>query len=473
MSAKPQKVRKVTKWVLREISLVPIGADPGAKTRKKENMTTPQTTIAPPQPPNPSPIQTRAAVNQEIRALGQSFTIDASAVDALIDRQATVEEARAEIIEALRIRQDRPAPAPRVTLMNDNTSPDTFITRAGEALFARANPSHTPSDQARQFMGMTMKDMAAESLRMRSISTTGLSPADLVKRALTTSDFPQLLGNAAHHEVRAAYTAAPAVLKMLARQTTASDFRAKNKIALSEGPTLEKVNEKGEFKYGSLAESGSSYKIDTFGKIIGLSRQAIVNDDLGAFTSLSRIFGQSAAEFEAQFLVDLLESGSGLGPVMSDAKALFHVDHGNKSVAGAVPSEATFSTARTALRKQKGLTGKPINVPPKFILVPPDLETTTEKLLAIVQPNSAATVNPFGGKLALAVEARLSSATRWYMTSDTGAIDGLEFAYLAGEEGPQVDTRAGFEIDGLEIKCRLDFGAAFLDWRGWYTNAGA
>jgi hypothetical protein len=471
LSNNQTKVRKVTKWKLREVSLVPIGADPGAKTRTNP-MTTPAISPAPAPIVQPPAIQTRAAANQEIRALGASFSIDAVAVDALIDRQATVEEARTEIIEALRLRQDRPAPAPRVTLMNDNTSPDTFVTRAGEALFARANPAHKPSDAARQFIGMTMKDMAAESLRMRSISTTGLAPADLVKRALTTSDFPQLLGNAAHREVRVAYQAAPAVLKTLARQTTASDFRAKNKIALSEGPTLEKVNENGEFKYGSLAESTSSYKIDTFGKIIGLSRQAIVNDDLGAFTSLARIFGQSAAEFEAQFLVTLLESGSGNGPNMNDAAALFHASHGNKAAAGAAPSETTLSTARAALRKQKGLTGKPVNVPPKFLLVPPEIETSSEKLLAVIQPTKSGDVNPFGGKLSLAVEARLSSATRWYLTADSGVIDGLEFAYLAGEEGPQVETRAGFEVDGLEIKCRLDFGAAFLDWRGWYMNPG-
>ena len=49
---------------------------------------------------------------------------------------------------------------------------------------------------------------------------------------------------------------------------------------------------------------------------------------------------------------------------------------------------------------------------------------------------------------------------------------GLTYAYLAGSEGPQIETRAGFEVDGVETKVRLDYGAGFEDWRAWYTNGG-
>lgn len=469
-----ERVRTITKWTLLEVSLVPVPSDASAKVRSN-SVTTAQPTPPAPAPAAPPPaVQTRAQVNGEIRALGETFNIEAATINDLIDREVTVEQARSAILDAMRTRQN-PAPAPRVTLVADNESPEAFVTRAAEGLYARSNPAHKLSDAARPYANLSMVDLARESLRIRSVSTTGLSAPDIVKRALqTTSDFPLLLGGAANREVRAAYEAAPATLKNLARQTTAADFRAKNKLQLSEAPTLEKVNEAGEFKSGALAEGGTSYKIDTYGKIIGLSRQAIVNDDLGAFRDLARIFGLSAAEFEAQFLVTLLESGAGSGPVFaSDGVTLFHASHGNKAASGAAPAEATLSAARTAMRKQKGLSGKPINVPPKFLLVPPELETSAEKLLATVQPKNTADVNPFGGKLDLAVEARLSSATRWYLIADTAAIDGLEYAYLAGEEGPQVESRAGFEVDGVEIKCRLDFGAAFLDWRGWYMNAGA
>ncbi|MGQ3050077.1 MAG: phage major capsid protein [Niveispirillum sp.] len=110
---------------------------------------------------------------------------------------------------------------------------------------------------------------------------------------------------------------------------------------------------------------------------------------------------------------------------------------------------------------------------PRNLLVPPALETTAEKWLASIAPATAADVNPFSGSLSLVVEPRLSSATRWYVTADPGEIDGLEFAYLSGAEGPQVESRSGWDVDGVEIRVILDFGAGFIDHRGWFMNAGA
>jgi hypothetical protein len=81
-------------------------------------------------------------------------------------------------------------------------------------------------------------------------------------------------------------------------------------------------------------------------------------------------------------------------------------------------------------------------------------------------------VNPFSGKLSLVVEPRLAGAA-WYLAADPGEIDGLEYAYLEGQEGPYIETERGFEIDGLRVKVRVDFGAGFVDWRGWFKNPGA
>ena len=93
--------------------------------------------------------------------------------------------------------------------------------------------------------------------------------------------------------------------------------------------------------------------------------------------------------------------------------------------------------------------------------------------MASIAPATAADVNPFSGSLSLEVEPRLSSGTRWCVTADPGEIDGLEFAYLSGAEGPQVESRSGWDVDGVEIRVILDFGAGFIDHRGWFMNAGA
>ena len=98
-----------------------------------------------------------------------------------------------------------------------------------------------------------------------------------------------------------------------------------------EAPLLEKLNEHGEIKAGTMAEAREAYKIETWAKKIGITRQVLVNDDLGAFSDLARRMGQGAAETEARILVTLLEANSGNGPTLSDTKALFHVDHGNRA----------------------------------------------------------------------------------------------------------------------------------------------
>lgn len=197
-----------------------------------------------------------------------------------------------------------------------------------------------------------------------------------------------------------------------------------------------------------------------------------MNDDLGAFTDLARRLGQAAAATEAQILVDLLVSSSGNGPTMSDGKPLFHADHGNKATSGSAISVGSLSIARSALRKQVGLTGEAIDISPRYILVGPDKETEVEQLLTVLNPAKAEDTNPFAGKLAIAVDARLTG-NRWYVSADPATVDGLEYAYLEGEEGVVIETKAGFEVDGVQVKARVDFGAGFVDHRGWYTNAGA
>ncbi|OHV27042.1 hypothetical protein BBJ66_00885 [Rhizobium sp. RSm-3] len=479
-----QRLRTVTKWTLHEVSLVPVGADAGAKTRgitmPQANNTATAASATATTSANANPAtMTRAQSNAEIRALAETFGLGDEFSNGLIDREATVDEARAAAVEQVRQRSNRQTPQTRVTVVANHDDPEAIVGRMGEALYVRGNPRHKPSDAARQYVNMTTLDMARQMLQLRGMHTTGLSPAETITRALnSTSDFPLVFADTANRALRPGYEAAAAVLKRVARQTTAKDFRNMTKLQIGEAAGLEKVNENGEYKHSTISEAGESYGIATYGRIFGLTRQAIINDDIGAFVDVAGKFGAAAAEFEAQFLVDILEGAAGFGPVMKDGKTLFHADHGNLAEDGVdltstpLPRFGGLDVARLAMRKQKGLSGRPINVVPKYLLVAPEAETAAETLLATLQPNSADGVNPFAGKLEMLVEARLSSPVRWYVAGDPATIEGLEYAYLAGQEGPQTETRAGFEVDGVETKVRLDFGAAFVDYRGWFMNPG-
>lgn len=458
------RVRTAIKWKPIEVSLVPVPADAGAHFRNGENeMPNDETTI---ETTDAAPVtMTRAETNAAIRNIADTAGLTRAWADAQIDADATADDARATAFEAMQQRSaSTPTRTTRVTVGVDNTDPAVIVTRAGEALFARTNPAHEISAPARQYAGMTLPDLARDCLTRAGVSTSAMSVDTLTTRALhTNSDFSLILGDATGRELRRAYAAAPSGVRQLARQTTARDFRAKRALQFGEGPELEKVNEGGEFKHGTIEESAETYSVETFGRIFAISRQAIINDDVGAFMQIPAKLGNAARAFENAQLVEKIITN----PAMSDGKGVFHADHGNLTAPYGDLGKATLGDARLAMRKQKGLSGELIEVTPRFVLVPAELETHAEQELAKIAATKTGDHNPFEN-LTLLTDARLTNEEQWYVAADPAMIDGLEYAYLEGAPGPQIETRQGFEVDGVQMKVRLDFGSGWVDCRGWH-----
>ncbi len=271
------RTRTATKWKPRELSFVTVPADPHARTRSHDGG--------------------RAAINHSIRKLGVRCGISNEAIDDLVDREASIEEARAEMLNHMTNRSSVNIRTGQHQTLDD---PQFRVHAMGEALHARSNPRATPSGPAREFMGLSVPDIARETLRREGVAVTGLGAPTLIQRALhTTSDFSLILGDTVGRSLRDGYETTDGGIRMVARETTATDFRAKTRLMLdSAGIGLEKVNEAGEFKSGTMAEAVESYSLETFGKVFGISRQALVNDDVEAFTDLPRRLGQAAAAFE-------------------------------------------------------------------------------------------------------------------------------------------------------------------------------
>ena len=175
--------------------------------------------------------------------------------------------------------------------------------------------------------------------------------------------------------------------------------------------------------------------------------------------------GIAAREFENGLLVSTLTSN----PTMGDGLALFVAGHNNLDGVAAL-SVTSLNAGRVRMRKQTSANGMPVSAAPKFLIVPPEMETLAEQLIASLAAAAVADVNPFASKLTLLVEPRLTNATQWYLAADPAQIDTIEYAYLEGAPGAQVETSAGFDVDAVMIKVRLDFGVAPIDHRGLYRN---
>ncbi len=412
-----------------------------------------------------------AAIQDAARKLG----VEQKVVDDLVARGIGLDAARAALIDAAAERDAAQETRPHIR-MGGIDAAETRRAAVEAALLHRYDPSRFAlSEPAREWRGLSLIEMARAWLDTEGVRVRGLSRDEIATRALhTTSDFPAILAGVTNKTLRDAYETAPRTYPAIARRTTVADFKLVHRLQLGEAPQLERVNEAGEFKRGTIGEAQETYRIETFGKVIGITRQVLINDDLDAFTRVPALFGTSAATLESDVVWGIFTSN----PAMADGNPLFHGSHKNLAGTGAALDVAGLAKARTTMSHQKGLDGRTLlNIRPAYLVVPTSLELAGEQLLAqTIVPTKAADVVPASIRsLAVISEPRLdpaSGAVPWYLVASPAAIDTIEYAYLEGQEGVALETRMGFDVDGIEIRARLDFGAKAIDWRGLYKNPG-
>lgn len=469
-------IRTAARWQPREVSVVPMPADAGAHFRAAEEGAMPEQ--------QEQPALTRAEVNREIRSIASTAGLTREWADAQIDAETTVEAARAAAFEEMRTRSaETTVRTARAHVGFSHDDPAVIATRAGEAIFARSHPEHQLAPESRQFAYATFADLARDSLRRSGVSVTGIATESVISRALhSTADFGLILGDAVGRELRQAYQSGPAGVREAAKQSTVKDFRQKSKVGLGSAPNLIQVPEGMEYPHGTMTETGEKYKAHTFGRIFSISRQALVNDDLGAFTALPKLMGEAAREHENSYLAWMVSSNQAL----SDGVSVFDETRDNAdtdsdlwtTIDTAVSTGSADTTirnlaftvladVRTSMRMRKGPGGQFIDAGPKYVLVHPLFEAIFERMISNLRGAQYGEPHAFPSDLKLLVDPRLPS-NAWYFVADPAKVEGLEYAYLEGAPGPQIETRTGFEIDGVQTKVRLDFGAGWIDWRGWH-----
>jgi phage major head subunit gpT-like protein len=410
-----------------------------------------------------------------IQEAGRKLGVPTEVVSDLVTRGVALPEARAALIDAAAARDVATDTRPHIR-MSGQDEVETRRAAVEQALLHRYEPGqHQLTPAAREWRGLSLIEMARSFLEAEGIRVRGMGRDEIATRALhTTSDFPQILASVTNRTLRAAYEAAPRTYQIVARRTSVADFKNVQRLQLGEAPQLEKVNEAGEFKRGTIGEAKESYRVETYGKVVGITRQVLINDDLDAFTRVPALFGTAAATLESDVVWGIFTANA----AMADGKTLFHAGHANLAGTGTALDVVNLAKARTAMSRQTGLDGKTLlNIRPAFLVVPSSLELAAEQLLAQnLSPGKPSDVVPTNLRsLTIVSEPRLepaSGAVPWYLVASPAAIDTIEYAFLEGQEGVFMETRMGFDVDGVEIKARLDFGAKAIDWRGLYKNPG-
>lgn len=345
--------------------------------------------------------------------------------------------------------------------------------------------------QGNEFVGMSLVEIAKASLQRQNVNIAGLDAIRVVGLAFTTqptfvrsaiighglSDFANLLMDTANKTLVGGYTEAPETWRPFCKIVSINDFKTMNLINRSNFGDLDVIPEHAEYKYGTMSDLKETIALRTYGKLFSISRQAIINDDLQAFTEVPMLMGRAAARMVGDEAYAVLTSNPTLA---QDSTALFHTTHGNiyTTTGAGVPSATTMDTMFTGMALRTDPSGATLNITPRYFVGPRALENTARVLAAATYDpaGTAGTLkpNPFSGRFEVIADARLDTfnAAGWFMLADPSVLPTVVVGFLNGNETPYLETESPFSQDGVAFKVRLDCRAAAADFRGAAYNDG-
>jgi len=539
-------VNVVTSWTIKEVSCCPIGADAKAKARSDQPFEGGDQQTLNIQINNNSEIRKdtdmereelekalekqRADFQDQIEALTRALQpvleekneikdIEQMRKDAIRAKENTAAKERARIsaidvaIEKVESAFGLDLAELRTELINSDTEEVDALRRINDALVA-AKPSRDGvrvhvtkeerdksrdaavdgimiragiaadkvGDKQTEYQTMSMLELAKDRLRIANQPVRGLDPMGIFQRALTTSDFSNIMSDVANKAMLEGFEAAEETYDTWADTSgRVNDFREQVFARASEAPSLVAINpDGGEYTYGVVTDAKESVTVVDYGIIVPFTRKLMVNDDLGALSDIREKLGAAARRKYGDLVYAVLTANAAMG----DGTALFHADHSNfvDNGSGAVPSVATLNAGAAAMATQTDLQGvQNLNIRPQFILSPWALKGTVDSLLVSTNPtfaggftNDTATnyvTNPWS-YLTPVYDARLDAddTAAWYLAARKGMT--VKLFTLNGNMIPLLETREGWSVDGMEFKCRVTAAAKAMDWRGLYFNDG-
>lgn len=480
---------RATRWQPMELSIVPIGFDAGAKVRNSETLieneveliarseeTPPEETVVMSDKATSAPVDTEALVKEaatqerqrasDIRTAVRAAKLEDTFADELVERGVTADEARKQVLAKLAA---APAPAAEVSATIRAEVGATHESKVREgiegALMHRLDSSFKLDDNAKRFAGRNLVRMAEEIL---GSSARGLSESEIVKRAMSTSDFPLALANVAEKSAARQYALAPSTFESFVNRDELRNYKPTAQIKSGDFSSLDERQEGGEFKYGSMGESQETAQLKDYGKVLRLTKQLIINDDLGIFKQVISKGGVAGKRKESQLVYNVLLNN----PTMSDGVALFHASHGNLLSASAI-NQTGMAAAMKALRAMTTIDGEDnLELTARTLVVGPDKEAEARAFLQTITANQTSQVNIYANSLDLVVENRITG-NKWFVIADKAQVDTITLFGLQGQSAPVIETRTRWEDSSVEFKVEHTVTAAAMDSRGMIYNPGA
>ena len=295
----------------------------------------------------------------------------------------------------------------------------------------------------------------------------------------STVSLSGILSNVANKTMLAAYNAVESVVSQFSAETDVNDFKEVTRYRLTGNGVFEKVGPDGELKHAGLSEQAFKNKVETFGRMISLTRQMMINDDLGAFLQIPRLIGRMSALKREEAVFELL---------LSNPSNFFDAANKNFLVgADTALSIDALTKAEQVFLDQTDSEGKPVLLSPSVLLVPSSLKVSAQVLMTETRVNEVTdtnkpkpAVNPHAGKWNPVASPYLNaqgiaggSAKAWYLLANPADVAAIEIAYLRGKRTPTIESgETDFNTLGMQWRGYFDFGVAMQDHRAAVKSKG-
>lgn len=521
---------RATDWEPHELSAVPVGADDGAGFRSEtanqlnDCVLVTRENEAPQEHPqmNEEELKKQQAAEAKRQAELKEHTERAAAeerkrgsdirqavrvaglgddlAEKMVNDGTSIDKARELVIAELAARSKATPTEQRVSVTVGDTDADKFGRMAVAALIADRNEVKDASAiKARGFenlsldpgtlRGYSVSDLARECLERRGTNTRGLSREQVASKAFTmgnaqrsagyagVDDFPILLETALYKVLQAGYAVEPDTWSRFCKVVDQQDFRESYLYRNGAIASLDELGENEEFKRKSIPDGAKlAVNLATKGNMIGIGRKLLLNDDMGAFNDLMDKLGRAAKRSVEEDVYALLAQNSGLGPLQADSQPFFHSNRSNVNGTGAALSVAALDADRVVMGQQKDAQSLDyLSLKPAVLLVPLSLGGQARVINAaqfnhdstkLMQPNMVQ--NLFRD----IIDTPRLSGTRRYLFADPSVAPAIVVSFLRGQREPVLESKAGWNVDGTELKVRFDYKAQMHDPKGAVTNAG-
>ena len=459
-------VRIVKASSLREVSFVTLGADSetsvaiAAEADEEFSMadiaSQPEEVIA----------STEATASVAVEATPTVAVVANDELQKLQDEYTTLKE-RFSVMEKLNATRDERPAAPAVHIVQNDRSPEVieaaFALQGGlpnvEKQYSAQTLEAAAKIQRTTSLGEVLLSAAEEGGYTGSRRLTAATLQPILKAAWATHAISGILSGTVNKFLLAGFNGVESSWRSISSVRSVNDFKTLTSYRLNGGMVFEKVAPGGELKNAAVSDESRTISAETYGIMTSVTRNDLINDDLGALTAVPQKLGRGGA----------LKLNSVFWASFQDDSTFFTTGRGNKKATAGALSLANLKAIATLFRKLKDPDGNPVAVEPRVLLVPSDIELAAAEIMgsALLVGGSSAgpNVNVLAGRYQVVSTSYLSSAEDYYLLASPADMPVMEVAFLNGVQSPVVETaEADFNTLGVLMRGYFDFGVAKAEY---------